>query len=89
MAKAAFDSRYRAIRADMEERGIAGRIIDETIEKAVGIVDEAVEVAEEHPALVGGTLAALMLWIFRNPLIAWIGSVLRTDGDKEEEIEHG
>ena len=75
-ARAAFDARYGAIRADMEERGIAGRIVDETMEQARAILDETVDVAENHPGVIGGTIAALVLWLLRNPIMAWIEELL-------------
>ncbi len=88
-AKATFDRRYQAIRADMDERGIAGRILDETVEKAVDVFDEAVDLVGEHPAMAGGTLAAFALWIFRTPLLAWVENLLRTDPDQDEETDDG
>jgi len=35
-AKAVFDARYGALKADFEARGLAGRILDEAIEQAAG-----------------------------------------------------
>lgn len=72
VARRVFDTRYNAMKADMEERGIAGRIADETMEQAKDMFDEAVAVVQEHPGAVGGTLAALVLWFLRNPLIGWL-----------------
>lgn len=72
IARRTFDTRYNAMKADMEERGIAGRIADETLEQAKDVFDEAVAVVQEHPGAVGGTLAALVLWFLRNPLISWL-----------------
>lgn len=77
-ARAQFDGHYKAFRADMAERGLGGRIADEATEQAKLIFDEAVAVVEEHPAAVGGTLAALVLWMVRNPIIAGIKRVLDT-----------
>lgn len=84
-ARAAFDTRYGAIKADMEERGIAGRIIDDTMRQARGAFDEAVDVAENHPGVMGGTIAALMLWFLRNPIIAWIGELLGPGAESKKE----
>lgn len=88
MAKAAFDTHYAAIKADIEERGIAGRLADEAIDKALDMIDEAVAVVEEHPAVIGGTFTALVLWLLRNPIIAWItdmfGALPGEDHDSEE-----
>lgn len=75
-ARATFDAHYGALKADMEERGIGGRIADEAIEQAKDVFDEAVAVAEAHPAAIGGTIAALALWILRNPIIAWLERTL-------------
>lgn len=91
-AKAAFDARYGAIKADMEQRGIAGRIIDDTMRQARDAFDEAVNVVESHPGVVGGTIAALVLWFLRNPIMAWVEQLLgpdarwkkEPDGDQDE-----
>lgn len=77
-ARSRFDGHYKAIKADMEERGIGGRIADEALEQAKLVFDEAVAVVEEHPAAVGGTFAALLLWLVRNPLITWIEKTFGT-----------
>ncbi|MGF7152806.1 hypothetical protein [Novosphingobium gossypii] len=68
-AKAKFDGHYQALKTDMAERGIGGRIADEAAERARLMFDEAVAVVEDHPAAVGGTLAAIVLWFLRNPII--------------------
>ena len=77
-AKARLDGHYAAIKADIQERGLRGRIADEALEQAKAMFDEAVAVVEEHPAAVGGTLAALALWFLRNPIIAWIDQAIST-----------
>lgn len=71
-ARARFEGHYRAFKADIEERGLGGRIVDEAVEQAKLMFDEAVTVVEEHPGAIGGTLAVLVLWLVRNPLIAWV-----------------
>lgn len=84
-ARAAFDARYGAIKADMEERGIAGRIADETMEQARSMFDEAVDLAESHPGVIGGTIAALVLWFLRNPIMAWVEKLLGPDAKWKKE----
>ncbi len=86
-ARSAFDSRLRALKADVEERGIAGRIIDETLEQAKGVFDEAVMTVEEHPVAVAGTLAALMLWFLRTPILGWTERFLGLAADVQEDSE--
>jgi hypothetical protein len=34
------------------------------------------DVAHEHPGVIGGTIAALMLWVLRNPIIGWLDALL-------------
>ncbi|MCJ2177541.1 hypothetical protein [Novosphingobium album (ex Hu et al. 2023)] len=85
-ARTAFDTHYAALKADMEERGIAGRIADETMEHAKGMFDEAVAVAESHPGVIGGTIAALLLWLFRTTIISWGGQALEPLLDKVKEL---
>lgn len=75
-AKAEFDTHYALIKADLQERGLGGRIADEAMEQARALFDEAIIVVEEHPGAVGGTLAALVLWLFRNPIIAWVQNTM-------------
>lgn len=86
-AKAAFDARYGAIRADMEERGLTGRIVDETMEQVRGLVDETVDVAETHPGVVGGTIVALVLWFLRNQIKTWIENLLGPDAKWKKELD--
>lgn len=75
-ARAVFDAHYGVLKADLEERGLGGRIADEAIEQAKDVFDEAVAVAEEHPGAIGGTIAVLALWMMRNPIVAWLERTL-------------
>lgn len=74
-ARSRFDTHYAALKADVDTRGIGGRILDEAYEKAKVVFDETVEVVEENPIVVGGTLAALVLWVFKEPITAWIANI--------------
>jgi len=69
-ARARFDAHYQVLKSDIEERGFGGRIADEATEQLKLMFDEAAAVVEEHPAAVGGTLAALVLWFLRNPIMS-------------------
>jgi hypothetical protein len=75
-ARSAFDARYHAIKADMEERGIGGRIVDETMEQAQDVLDGAVDVVESHPGVIGGTIAAVVLWFLRNHIMQWLEELI-------------
>lgn len=74
--KHAFDAKLAIVKTDLEARGIAGRVADEVIGRAKVVYEEAADVAQEHPGVLGGTIAALVLWILRNPIIAWLEEIL-------------
>jgi len=74
--KRALDTRLAQVKGDLQSRGIAGRVADEVVSKAKDIYDEAADIAQEHPGVLGGTIAALVLWILRNPIIAWLEELL-------------
>lgn len=71
-SKLAFDTRLGEVKQDLSARGIGGRIADEVADRAKMIFDEGADVVHEHPAAVGGTIIALMLWLLRNPIIRGI-----------------
>lgn len=75
-AKHALDLRVATVKQDLEVRGIGGRVADEVVGRAKVVFDEAAEIAEAHPGVIGGTIAALMLWILRNPIIGWLDELL-------------
>lgn len=75
-AKSSFDTRLAQVRLDLEARGIAGRVADQVADQARMVFDEASDVAQEHPGIIAGTIAALMLWILRNPIIGWLDHLL-------------
>lgn len=80
-ARGAFDQRFALVKRDLEARGVGGRIADKIGEDARDIFNEAVEVASAHRGVVAGTIAAVAIWIFRNPIITGIELLLdRDDG---------
>ena len=78
-AKNQFNDHYQNFKTDIEERGLGGRVADEALEQAKMVFDEAVAIIDKNPAVVGGTLAALIVWLARNPLIAWISDIFGWD----------
>lgn len=92
-ARAAFDTRVADLRADYEQRGIAGRILDEVAEPAADLFDEAVELAARHPGAIAGTLGLIVVWFLRSPLLALmshipgLGGVAQWYEDRQNEKE--
>lgn len=86
MARAAarenLEVKVAQLQDDLAERGIGGRIADRVGTRARDTFDHALEVADENPGIVAGTMAALLLWILRNPLI----NLFKSRFAKDEEI---
>ena len=84
-ARGALEGRLAQVKLDLEERGIGGRIADEVSDRAQIVMDEAVDVLEAHPGLIAGTIFAIVLWLFRNPIIALIGQLMEKAGIEPAE----
>ena len=67
-AKGNFEANLAQVRADLDARGVGGRIIDKATGgvKAAGV--QALAVANHNRGVVAGTLAALAVWFARKPL---------------------
>jgi hypothetical protein len=71
-ARALFDSRLGQVKADLSARSVKGRMIDKAKGDALAIADEAVAVAKDNKGLIAATVAALIAWAFRAPLLELI-----------------
>ena len=69
-ARAAFDGRLAQVKTDLAARSIGGRVADKAVDEALAVLDEAKAVADGNRAIVAGTIAALVLWFLRNPILA-------------------
>ena len=80
-ARALFDADRAQVQADLAARGIGGRIADTAVGKAKEAGAEALEIAQDNKGVVAGTFAALLLWTFRNPLIAAVRRIVSKEPD--------
>jgi hypothetical protein len=80
-----FEEDWSQIRADLDARGVGGRIADKAGEEAREVFDTAIAVADENRSVVGGTVAALLLWLLRNPLIDLVRRLFGVEDDDEEQ----
>ncbi|MCZ8172561.1 MAG: hypothetical protein O9272_12575 [Brevundimonas sp.] len=71
-ARKLFEARLAQVKADLAARSIGGRVAAKVRDDARGLVDEGLAVARDNKGLVAATIAALLAWIFRAPLIGWI-----------------
>ncbi len=81
-AKSALDTRLAGLRGEIAERGVGGRIADAARDEAAAVLAEGLDIARESKGIIAGTVAALALWLLRNPIIAWAEALL---GDDEED----
>lgn len=89
-ARAKFDARLAGLRADIESRGVGGRIADSLAAQAKDTMDEAIAIANDNKGIVAGTLAALLLWFLRNPIISGLDHLLHAgDESRQEDSDHG
>ena len=87
IARATFDARMGLMRGEIEDEGVGKKIAGSLGAPAKAAFDEALEIADNNRGIVAGTIAALALWIFRNPIIAWIEELLGPPRDHAEEYE--
>lgn len=71
------------LREDLTTRGIGQRFLDRISEGASDVLDEAVDVAESHRGVLLTLVAAIVLWLTRNPLLAMFGD----EGEEDDEAE--
>lgn len=73
-AKALVMADVAHIKNDLAQRGIGARVADRIGDGAVGVFEEAVEVADNHRGALAAIVGALILWFARNPIMAVFSS---------------
>jgi hypothetical protein len=76
-----FQSDVALIRGDLDERGIGARAKDRLGEAALGMLDDAIDCAEDNKGWVAAGTAAAVLWFARKPILGWLADLL----DRDEE----
>lgn len=67
-----FEGRLAQVKDDLAARGIKDRVVGKARDDALAMADEALAVAKDNKGLIAATLAALLAWFFRGPLIALV-----------------
>lgn len=67
-----FDSGLHQVKSDMEASSVGARIAGKLQDDAKAAGVYAIDVIEDNKGVIGGTVAALGIWFFREPIIAWI-----------------
>ncbi len=82
-----FYSGWRAVTGDLEKRGLGQRVSDRALQEVRELGDKTLAIAGESKGIIAGTLAAIMLWLFRGPIIAWAESLFADDGADVEATQ--
>ena len=84
-ARGVFDANLAQVRADLEARSVGGRLTDHATGEAKAALSEGLAVARESKGIIAGTIGALLLWFFREPLITSVQGLLRRDDDTDDQ----
>lgn len=76
-----FRSRIENLRDDLRERGIGRRVVAGVAREAREALDETLEIAGENKGVVAGTVIALILWLFRNPIVSMVQGLFDAGDD--------
>lgn len=71
-ARARFDNGLSQVKSDMDVRNVSARVADKLQSDAKAAGTYALDVLEDNKGIIGGTVAALGVWFFREPITAWI-----------------
>ncbi|RJX66914.1 hypothetical protein D6858_11205 [Tsuneonella suprasediminis] len=82
-AKAVVMTDIANIKADLAARSVGDRVADRISDSALGVFEEAIEVADNNKGALAALLGAIALWFARNPIVALF--VGEEDGDNEDE----
>ncbi|MFN6933922.1 MAG: hypothetical protein ACK4NZ_02090 [Tsuneonella sp.] len=83
-ARALFDADIAHLKASLSGKSISSRIVDRIGEGASEVLDEAMEVADNHKGVIATLIAAIVLWFARHPIID-----LLTEDDEVEADDEG
>lgn len=75
-----FKSDIALIRGDLDERSVATRAKDRLGEAALGMVDDAIDYAEDNKGWVALGATAVVLWFARRPILRWVADLLDAEG---------
>ena len=74
-----FKSDIALIRDELGERGIGARAKDRLGEAALGMLDDAIDYAEDNKGWVAAGTAAVVLWFARKPILGWLTDLLESE----------
>ena len=82
-----FKSDISLVRGDLGERGVGARAKDRLGDAALGMLDDAIDYAEDNKGWVAAGTAAVVMWFARRPILGWVAGLLEDDEASEEPGE--
>jgi len=74
------------VRGDLASRGVGQRAADRVGDAALDTMDEAVDYARDHKGQVAAGITAILLFLFRGPLLDALASLFGDDdGERDDE----
>jgi hypothetical protein len=80
-----FKADMALVRADLDERGVGGRIADRLGESTMDMLDEATDYAEGNKGTVAAGIAAVVLWFARGPILDALGRLVGADEEPGDD----
>lgn len=75
------------VRSDLATRGVGQRAADRVGDAALDTVDDAVEYAQIHKGQVAAGVTAILLFLFRGPLLDALVRLFGEDDDDDRDHE--
>jgi hypothetical protein len=82
-----FKSDIGLVRGDLGERSVGARAKDRLGEAALGMLDDAIDYAEDNKGWVAAGTAAVVVWFARRPILGWVAGLLEDDDGGAEPGE--
>lgn len=73
------------LRADLNVRTIGSRVADRVSEGASDMFDEAADLVDNHRGVMAALVAALLVWLARNPFLEMFDHHGDEQGDERED----
>jgi len=82
-----FKADLALVRGDLAARGVGQRAADRVGDAALDTMDEAVDYAKEHKGQVAAGISAILLFLFRGPLLDALASLFDDDDSDLDDEE--
>lgn len=73
------------LKADYAEKGLGERAKERIIGGATDVYEEAAEVASDHRGIAAAVIAALLIWLARNPILNLLLGQSDHDADEQDK----